>query len=550
MALRTEILGSATPSSARRTTASSAARGAPRRRRCRGCCTWSSCAARSRMLASGRSTPRAPQELPGVVAVVTGELWRSTTWPGCRRCPETPKPCSPRTRCASRARRSRPSLPRPVHREGRARADRRRLRAAAVRWRTPQQALEQSAPLIRDEKEGQTTNHIYQWEAGDKEATDGGRRGRQGRRARHVLPALPSRSARVLRLRRRREPGDRQGDDLHDLAGPARAPHAVRDRRRPARAEIRIISPDIGGGFGNKVPIYPGYVVATAASLLIGRPVKWIEDRTGNLISTGFARDYHMHGELAVKGDRKTGLRVKLLSDNGAFFADAQPSKFKAGPVPHRHRLLRHPRGSRQSRGAYTNKAPGGVAPVLVPRHRGLVPDRAPGPDAAHELDLDPAELRRKNFIKPEQFPYTSATGFVYDSGDYRKALRARAREARLRGPPAGAGGGAKEGKLIGIGLAAFTEVVGAGPASSTTSPGCACSTRPSSACTRPARPCSSSVSRPRVRGTRRLRADRRPRARYPYEDIEVQEGDTDNTPYGLGTYAAARRRPRGRRPR
>ena len=66
---------------------------------------------------------------------------------------------------------------------------------------------------------------------------------------------------------------------------------------------IRIISPDIGGGFGNKVPVYPGYVVATAASLVIGKPVKWIESRTENLISTGFARDYHMKGELALTND-------------------------------------------------------------------------------------------------------------------------------------------------------------------------------------------------------------------------------------------------------
>ena len=77
------------------------------------------------------------------------------------------------------------------------------------------------------------------------------------------------------------------------------------------------------------MPEYPGYVVATAASLLIGRPVKWIEDRTGNLISTGFARDYHMHGELALKDGHITGLKVKMHSDQGAFFADAQPSKFE-----------------------------------------------------------------------------------------------------------------------------------------------------------------------------------------------------------------------------
>src|SRR6476469_9233100 len=105
----------------------------------------------------------------------------------------------------------------------------------------------------------------------------------------------------------------------------AQAPHAIRTvfalvAGLPEQ-NIQIISPDIGGGFGNKVPVYPGYVVATAASLLIGRPVKWIEDRFGNLISTGFARDYHMHGELAIKDGRMTGLRASLLSDNGAFFA-------------------------------------------------------------------------------------------------------------------------------------------------------------------------------------------------------------------------------------
>src|SRR5919205_1114790 len=95
---------------------------------------------------------------------------------------------------------------------------------------------------------------------------------------------------------------------------------------------IQIISPDIGGGFGNKVPVYPGYVVATAASLLIGRPVKWIEDRTGNLMSTGFARDFHMEGELALRADgRMLGLRVRMLSDQGYAYADAQPTKFKAG---------------------------------------------------------------------------------------------------------------------------------------------------------------------------------------------------------------------------
>src|SRR5438067_1732857 len=125
---------------------------------------------------------------------------------------------------------------------------------------------------------------------------------------------------------------------------------------------IRIISPDIGGGFGNKVPVYPGYVVATAASLLLGKPVKWVEDRSENLISTGFARDYHMSGEMALRNDgRMLGLRVKLLSDNGAFYADAQPTKFKAGLFHIVTGSYDVPAAHVEADGADTNKPPGGL---------------------------------------------------------------------------------------------------------------------------------------------------------------------------------------------
>src|SRR5215216_253641 len=176
---------------------------------------------------------------------------------------------------------------------------------------TPQAALEEGAPLIRDDKEGKTDNRIYHWEAGDKEATD----------------RLFGEADRVVTLdthypRCHPAPLECCGcvADVNPATGKAtiymtsQAPHAHRTVFAMVAGlpeqNIQIVSPDIGGGFGNKVPIYPGYVVATAASLLLGRPVKWIEDRTGNLISTGFARDYHMHGELAVKDGRITGLRT------------------------------------------------------------------------------------------------------------------------------------------------------------------------------------------------------------------------------------------------
>ena len=305
--------------------------------------------------------------------------------------------------------------------------------------------------------------------------------------------------------------------------------------------KIRIISPDIGGGFGNKVPIYPGYVVATAASLLIGRPVKWSEDRTGNLISTGFARDYHMHGELAVKDGKIAGLRVKMLSDNGAFFADAQPTSCKAGLFHIVTGSYDIPAAHVETDGAYTNKAPGGVAyrcSFRVTEASYLIERLVQ--TAAYELGVDPVEFRRQNFIKPDQFPYKSATGFEYDSGDYEKAmdlaleklgyaeLRKEQEEAR------------KEGRLIGIGIASFTEVVGAGKGSEYQIAGL----RMNDGAELRIHPTGKAVLKLSVKSqgqgheTTFAQIVAEELGLQP-EDIEVQEGDTDNTPYGLGTYAS-----------
>jgi len=99
-----------------------------------------------------------------------------------------------------------------------------------------------------------------------------------------------------------------------------------------SESKIRVIAPDVGGGFGSKLNVYAEEALAVALARRLGRPVKWIEERSENLISTGFARDFHMHGELALKNDgTMLGLRASLLADEGAFHADAQPSKFKVG---------------------------------------------------------------------------------------------------------------------------------------------------------------------------------------------------------------------------
>jgi aerobic carbon-monoxide dehydrogenase large subunit len=408
---------------------------------------------------------------------------------------------------------------------------------------TPQQSLEEGAPVIRDDKEGKTDNRIYHWEAGDAEATE----------------RAFAQADRVVRLdtfypRCHPAPLECCGcvADLDPVTGKAtiymtsQAPHVHRTvfalvAGLPEQ-NIQIISPDIGGGFGNKVPVYPGYVVATAASLLLGRPVKWIEDRTGNLISTGFARDFYMQGELALRDDGKMlGLRVRMLSDQGYAYADAQPSKFKAGLFHVVTGSYDLPAAHVVTDGAYTNKAPGGVAYRCSFRvtEASFLIERLVD-TAAHELGIDPVELRRRNFIQPEQFPYTSATGFVYDSGDYERAMNLaleklgyeelRAEQARLR----------EEGRLLGIGLASFTEVVGAGPGRDYDILGI--------------KMFDSAELRVHPTGKAILKIGVQTQGQghettfaqivagelgIPPSDVVVQHGDTDNTPYGLGTYAS-----------
>ena len=290
------------------------------------------------------------------------------------------------------------------------------------------------------------------------------------------------------------------------------------------------------------MPVYPGYVVATAASLLLGRPVKWIEDRTENLISTGFARDFHMHGELALKDDgTMTGLRVSLLADEGAFHADAQPSKFKVGLFGIVSGSYDLPTAHVVADGAYTNKAPGGVAYRCSFRvtEASYMIERLVQ-NAAYELGMDPADFRKQNFIEKDQFPYTSATGFVYDSGDYQAAMDLALEKIGyddLRDEQEAA---RAEGKLHGIGLASFTEIVGAGPHKDYDILGL----KMNDGAELRIHPTGKAILKISVQTqgqgheTTFAQIVAEELGIQP-EDVKVMHGDTDNTPYGLGTYAS-----------
>jgi carbon-monoxide dehydrogenase large subunit len=324
------------------------------------------------------------------------------------------------------------------------------------------------------------------------------------------------------------------------------APHAIRTvfalvTGLPEHL-IRIVSPDIGGGFGGKVPVYPGYVLATVAALKLGRPVKWIEDRSENLVSGSFARDYRISAELgATKDGHLTALRVKTLADHGYADAAANPSKFPAG-------LFHICTGSYDLKnafvevdGAYTNKPPGGIAYRCSFRVTEAVHAIERMADiVAHELAMDPADLRMKNFIKPEQFPYHSALGWDYDSGNYHGALRKAMDMIDYEGLRWEQAERRARGELMGIGISSFTEIVGAGPARTFDILGL----KMFDSCEIRVHPTGKVLARlgTKAQGQGHETTYAQIIAEelgFPVEDVIVEEGDTDTAPYGLGTYAS-----------
>ena len=419
----------------------------------------------------------------------------------------------------------------------------------------PRKALEKDAPVLREDLAGKEEgahgkryhhNHIFSWEAGNKAATD----------------AAFSQAAITVKedlLYPRVHPCPLETCGAVASFDPVRgelttyitsqAPHIVRTvvsmLSGIPESKVRIISPDIGGGFGNKVGVYPGYVCAIVASIVLGRPVKWVEDRIENLSSTAFARDYHMTGELAATREGKIlGLRAHVIADHGAFDACADPTKYPAGlfhicsgsyDIPVAHCMVE---------GVYTNKAPGGVAyrcsfrvteaVYLIERMIDVL---------AQKLKMDKAEIRRINFIRKDQFPYISAFGFEYDSGDYHTALdkvltavdytALRAEQAAKRADPDST-------TLMGIGLASFTEVLGAGPSKMCDILGVGMF----DSCEIRVHPTGSAIAR---MGT--ISQGQAHETTYAQiiatelgissEVIQVEEGDTSTAPYGLGTYGS-----------
>ena len=407
-------------------------------------------------------------------------------------------------------------------------------------------ALDKDAPVLRTDKEGKTDNHIWHWEVGDREKTE-----KVFSEADVVvkedmyIPRIHVASIETCGC----VADYHKVDNQLNMYMTTQAPHAIRTvialvagHVGLTEEKVRVISPDLGGGFGGKVPVYPGYVIAIAVSFLIGVPVKWIEDRSENLQADSFARDYHINVEMAGTKDGKIlATRMKVLADHGYTDASANPSKFPTGMFSIGTGSYDYDTAFMEADAVYTNKPPGGVAyrcsfRVTEAVHAiERITDRY-----ALEIGKDPAELRMQNFIKKEQFPWKSPTGWEYDSGDYHqgleKAMNAigydelRKEQVEKRA----------SGKLMGIGLSTFTEIVGAGPSKDFDILGIkmfdSAEIRVHPTGKAIARFGTKSQGQGHETTYAQIIAEE---LGIPAKDILIEEGDTDTAPYGLGTYAS-----------
>ncbi len=410
----------------------------------------------------------------------------------------------------------------------------------------PFKALEPGAPVLRTDKKDKKDNHIFHWEAGDRDGTG---------RLLQQSDVVVKQDIYIPRIHVASIETCGCVADFDSVQGKltvyltTQAPHAVRTvvalvagHVGLSEERIRIISPDIGGGFGGKVPVYPGYVIAIAASVVTGKPIKWIEDRMENLQADSFARDYHMTAELGAKKDgTMTALRIKTLADHGYADAACNPSKFPAGLFSICTGSYGIQKAFAEVDAAYTNKPPGGIAYRCSFRVTEAVHAIERMTDVlAQELKMDPADLRLKNFIPPEKFPYKSALGWEYDSGDYGGALRKAMEIIDYKGLRKEQAEKRARGELMGIGISSFTEVVGAGPSKDYDILGLkmfdSAEIRIHPTGKAIARFGTKSQGQGHETTYAQIVAEE---LGIPAAHVQVEEGDTDTAPYGLGTYAS-----------
>ncbi len=324
----------------------------------------------------------------------------------------------------------------------------------------PEQAMNADAPVIHDEI---GTNIAFRWAGGNDvdEAFANADKVIELRIAnQRLLPtAMEPRAVTAVYD---------ANDDQYTIWTSTQVPHTIKSMVAALlgvdEEKMRVIAPEVGGGFGAKSNIFSEEVLAPYLAKHVGRPIQWVATRSEDLLSTSHGRDQIDVIKLAATNEGKVqAAHLTIIADCGAYYSTVTPG------IPPLTGLMMTgvyeiPNARTEAVGVLTNKninepyrgAGRPEAAFLIERAMDTL---------ARELDMDPIELRRKNFITPDKFPYTTATGAVYDSGEYEKSLDsalALVDYATLRADQAARR--ANGGKLLGIGLASYVEICGFGP--------------------------------------------------------------------------------------
>jgi carbon-monoxide dehydrogenase large subunit len=385
-------------------------------------------------------------------------------------------------------------------------------------------------------------NTIYQWHLGDAKAADAALKS-----AKHVtkLDIVNNRLVpNAMEPRVAIGEYDR-GNDSFTLWNTTQNPHVARlviaaFVGMAPEHKLRVIAPDVGGGFGSKIFIYPEEVVCLWASKRVGRPVKWTADRTEAFLSDAHGRDHVTHAEMAFGEDgRITAIKVKTIANLGAYmstFSSSVPTYLYATLLSGQYDI---PAIYCEVDAVYTNTVP-------VDAYRG-----AGRPEAtfvverlvevgARELGLDPADLRKKNFIK--SFPHQTPVIMTYDAGDYHASLKKALELADVKGFGKRKREAARSGKLRGIGYSTYIEACGIAPSQAVGSLGCGVGLWESAEVrvnpTGSVEVLTGTHSHGQGHETTfaQLVAER---LGIPIENISVVHGDTDKVQFGMGTYGS-----------
>lgn len=299
---------------------------------------------------------------------------------------------------------------------------------------------------------------------------------------------------------------------------------------------MRVIAPEVGGGFGSKLNVYPEEALMGFVSMKIGKPVKWIESRRENFLCTIHGRGHVDYFEVAAKKDGTIlGIKLKLIQDQGAYHQLLGPA-IPTLSVLMMPGLYRTKNVRAEIVGAFTNCTP-------TDAYRG-----AGRPEATHgiermvdiladELKMDPAEIRLKNFVHNEEFPFPTATGLTYDSGDYAAPLQKAMGIVDYKKLLAEQAETRKQGKLMGIGICTYGEICGFGPSPATPAGGWECGTvrvEPSGKVTVLTGSCHHGQGEETTFA--QIAADE---LGVDIDDILVLRGDTAIVPYGIGTFGS-----------